>query len=58
MDVPYLPSEWNGISDKLYAKNPDKVTSSSVFGRYLSKMKLTQYMDKKTGRRYGWEDSE
>jgi len=58
MDVPYLPSEWNGIRDKLYAKNPDKVTSSSVFGRYLSKMKLTQYMDKKTGRRYGWEDSE
>ena len=58
MDVPYIPEEWNQIRDKLYAKDPNKVTSSSVFGRYLSKMKLNQWKDRETGRTYGWEDSE
>lgn len=58
MDVPYIPAEWNQIRDKLYEKDPQKVTSSSVFGRYLSKMKLNQWKDRETGRVYGWEDSE
>ena len=58
MDVPYIPEEWNQIRDRLYAKDPNKVTSSSVFGRYLSKMKLNQWKDRETGRTYGWEDSE
>ena len=58
MDVPYIPAEWNGIRDKLYAKDPSKVTSQSVFGRYLSKMKLNQWKDKETGKSYGWADSE
>ena len=58
MDVPYIPAEWNQIRDKLYEKDPSKVNSSSVFGRYLSKMKLNQWKDRETGRVYGWEDSE
>ena len=38
MDVPYIPVEWNNIRDKIYEKDPSKLLSSSVFGRYLSKM--------------------
>ncbi len=52
MDVPYIPQEWNTLRDRLYAKDPSKLTSSSVFGRYLSKMKLKQWRD------YTWADSE
>ena len=58
MDVPYIPVEWNGIRDKIYEKDPSKLLSSSVFGRYLSKMKLKQFVDKTTGKPYGWADSE
>ena len=43
MDVPYIPAEWNTLRDRLYETKPDKVTSQSVFGRYLSKMKLKQW---------------
>ena len=52
MDVPYIPAEWNTLRDRLYEKDPTKVTSQSVFGRYLSKMKLKQW------KQYGWADSE
>ena len=52
MDVPYVPEEWNTLRDRLYEKDPTKLTSQSVFGRYLSKMKLKQW------RTYGWADSE
>jgi len=52
MDVPYVPFEWETIRDRIYEKDPKKLTSSAVFGRYLSKMKLKQYKD------YGWADSE
>jgi len=58
MDLPYIPQEWNKIRDMLYEKDPDKVTSQSVFGRYLSKMKLTQWRDPETKRYYGWDDTE
>jgi hypothetical protein len=57
MDVPYLPDEWNSIRDKAFAKDPN-LNGTSVFGKYLSKMKLNQYRDKATGRQYGWADSE
>ena len=50
MDVPYIPVEWNVIRDKAYAKNPN-LTGMSVFGKYLSKMKLKQW------RNYHWADS-
>lgn len=45
MDVPYVPFEWETIRDRIYEKDPKKLTSSAVFGRYLSKMKLKQYKD-------------
>lgn len=52
MDVPYIPAEWNILRDRIYEKDPSKLKSSSVFGRYLSKMKLKQW------KQYGWKDTE
>jgi hypothetical protein len=52
MDVPYVPSEWNTLRDAAFAKNPKKMNGMSVFGKYLSKMRLKQWKD------YGWSDSE
>ena len=51
-DVPYIPEEWNTLRDKAFAKDPKKMNGMSVFGKYLSKMKLKQWM------RYSWEDTE
>lgn len=51
MDVPYVAEEWNVLRDRAYAKNPN-LNGMSVFGKYLSKMKLKQWKD------YGWADSE
>lgn len=45
MDVPYVPSEWIKIRDKAYAKNPAGMNGMSVFGKYLSNMKLVQWRD-------------
>lgn len=52
MDVPYVPSEWNSLRDKAFAKDPRKMNGMSVFGKYLSKMKLRQWKD------YHWSDTE
>jgi hypothetical protein len=52
MDVPYVPSEWNALRDKAFAKDPYKMNGMSVFGKYLSKMKLKQWKD------YSWADTE
>ena len=51
MNLPYIPEEWNVLRDRAFAKNPN-LTGMSVFGKYLSKMKLKQF------KQYGWEDSE
>jgi len=51
MDLPYIPEEWNVLRDRAFAKNPN-LNGMSVFGKYLSKMKLKQF------KQYGWEDSE
>ena len=51
MDLPYIPEEWNVLRDRAFAKNPN-LTGMSVFGKYLSKMKLKQF------KQYGWADSE
>ena len=51
-DVPYMEAEWNTLRDRAYQKDPYKMTGMSVFGKYLSKMKLKQYKD------YGWADTE
>ena len=52
MDVPYVPGEWIVLRDRAYAKDPTKMNGMSVFGKYLSKMKLRQWKD------YGWADTE
>ena len=51
MDVPYVPAEWNSLRDKAYTKDGDKMNGMSVFGKYLSKMKLKQWKN------YSWADS-
>lgn len=50
-DVPYVPSEWVLLLEK-YGKDPEKVTGSTILGRYLAKMKLKQFKD------YRWSDNE
>lgn len=54
MDVPYIPSEWNIILEKALAKDPtgSKINGTSVFGKYLSKMKLKQW------NKYTWADTD
>ena len=52
VDVPYVPAEWNNLRDSAYAKNPLKMNGMSVFGKYLSKMRLKQWKD------YSWADTE
>ena len=37
MDVPYVPSEWNVLRDRDYAKDSNKIGGAAVFGKYLSK---------------------
>lgn len=49
-DVPYIPSEWNTLRDRDFAKNPDKQTS--VLGKYLSKMRINQF------KTLGWADTQ
>ena len=51
MDVPYVPVEWDVLIDRAFAKNPN-LNGMSVFGKYLSKMKLKQWKN------YGWADSD
>ena len=51
MDVIYIPSQWNSLRDRAFAKNPH-LNGMSVFGKYLSKMKLNQY------NKYGFHDTE
>ena len=51
-DVPYIEAEWNTLRDRAYAKDPYKMNGMSVFGKYLSKMKLNQW------KHYTWADTE
>ena len=51
MDVPYVEAEWKVLRDRAFAKNPN-LNGMSVFGKYLSKMKLKQW------NQYGWADTE
>lgn len=51
-DVPYIEAEWNTLRDRAYQKDPYKMSGMSVFGRYLSKMKLKQW------NKYSWADTE
>ena len=50
-DVPYVPDEWNKLLMK-YGKDKTKLTGMTILGRYLSKMKLKQWVE------YRWADNE
>jgi len=52
MDVPYIKEEWDSLFAKAMAKDPYKITGMSVYGKYLSKMKLKQWQG------YTYADSE
>ena len=51
-DVPYIEAEWNVLRDRAFAKDPYKMNGMSVFGKYLSKMKLKQW------KHLTWADTE
>lgn len=43
-DIPYLPSEWNKVlAEYASGKDPTDIKTTTIIGRYISKMKLTQY---------------
>ena len=50
-DVPYIPDQWNKLMYK-YAKEPEKVTGTTILGRYLAKMRL------KPNNIYRWKDTQ
>lgn len=51
-DVPWLPWEWESLRAKAYAKNPARKNDTTVFGKYLSKMKLKQWKN------HSWADTD
>lgn len=51
IDVPYVPSEWYDLLSA-YERDNKTVTSLTILGRYLSKMRLRQY------REYRYADTE
>lgn len=50
-DVPYIPSQWYALMEK-YGRDKSKLTGSTIIGRYLGKMRMTQFKD------YHWKDTE
>ena len=51
IDVPYVKEEWDKILEQ-YVDTPDKITSLTILGKYLAKMRIIQYKDK------GYADSD
>ena len=51
-DVPWLPWEWESLREKAYVKHPERKNDTTVFGKYLSKMRMKQYLNK------GWADTD
>ena len=58
LGIPWLPPEWNTLRDKAYAEDHKKRGGSAVMGKYVAKMKLNQFINKETGERYTWDDSD
>ena len=50
-DVPYILEEWNKLL-ATYGRDKEKLTGTSILGRYLAKMQLKQFRD------YRWKDNE
>jgi hypothetical protein len=42
IDVPYIKEQWDHLLEK-FGQDPSKITGTTILGRYLSKMKLTQW---------------
>lgn len=51
LDFPYIEEEWKKLVDA-YCTDPEKITGTTVLGRYISKMKLRQWKD------YHWADTD
>lgn len=51
LDVPWIPDEWNKLM-LTWAKDPTKINGTSILGRYLAKMRLSQ------NNAYRWKDNE
>lgn len=51
IDIPYIPDEWNKLLAR-YGQNKEKMTGTTILGRYVSKMQLRQW------REFRWNDSE
>ena len=51
LDVPYVPDEWNRVLLNCGDKG-QKITGTTILGKYLSRMKLKQY------KKYRWSDTE
>ena len=49
--MPYIEEEWNVLRDRAFSKDPHGMNGMSVYGKYLSKMKLKQW------KQYGWADT-
>ena len=50
VDVPYIQEEWNKILQKELSEGK-KITTMTIIGKYLAKMKLKQFKD------YRWKDT-
>jgi hypothetical protein len=44
VDVPFIPVEWDALVER-YAKDKNNVSTNTIIGRYLGKMKLKQFSD-------------
>ncbi len=51
IDVPYVKDEWNAALEK-YLDQPEKMSSVTVLGRYLAKMRMKQWES------YRWKDTQ
>jgi hypothetical protein len=52
IDVPFVEEKWMGLIDKAYQRDPSKFSHQSVFGKYISSMKLKPWCN------YSWADTE
>ena len=46
IDVPYIKEEWDKILEK-WVDNPSELTGMTILGRYLAKMRIVQYKNKR-----------
>lgn len=52
LDVPYIANEWNILRDRAAEKDPSKLNGTSVLGKYVGKMRLSQWKN------YRWSDTD